>query len=99
MADHTHLAKLYQLVTNQQQEIAALRTEQQMGFATLHQQFQELQRSSIDEQRGVLAEHAREQRIPLITHIHVRVYQSGYFFWGELLKVYGTVHPSRGSEA
>ena len=64
VVDHTHLAQLYQLVARQQEEIAALRAEQQQGFAGLQRQLEAVQRSTVEEQRGALSEHAREQRIP-----------------------------------
>ena len=75
VVDHTHLTQLHQLVMNQQKEIAALRTEQQRGFAMLHQQLESVQRSTIDEQRVALSDHAREQRIPLTQNIHMNAYQ------------------------
>ena len=68
VVNHTHLAQLYQLVIDQQKEIASLRAEQQNGFAMLRQQLETVQRSTIDEQRSTLGDHAKEQRI-LVLHI------------------------------
>ena len=68
VANHTHLAQLYQLVIDQQKEIASLRAEQRNGFAVLHQQLESVQRSMMDEHRSTLGDHAREQRI-LLPHV------------------------------
>jgi enhancer of mRNA-decapping protein 4 len=62
VANHTHLAQLYQLVIDQQKEIASLRAEQRNGFAVLHQQLESVQRSMMDEHRNTLGDHAREQQ-------------------------------------
>lgn len=70
MADHTHLTQLYHLVISQQQEIAALRAEQQQGFAMLNQQLEMVQKKTIDEQRTTLSDHAREQRIQYLNTFH-----------------------------
>lgn len=68
VSDHTHLTQLYQLVLNQQREIAVLREEQQQGFAALHQQLEGVQRNTMEEQRSALGHHAREQRIHTCRH-------------------------------
>ena len=64
VVDHTHhLAQLYQLVASQQREITELQAELRRSFSTTWRQLAAVQSTVMEEQRRVLAEHAREQRI------------------------------------
>ena len=83
MVDHAHqLTQLYQLVVGQQREIVALQGELRRAFASTWQQLETVQRNMAEEQRRVLAEHSREQRILLMPHhslclLHRVAYRGG----------------------
>jgi enhancer of mRNA-decapping protein 4 len=63
VVDHTHhLAQLYQLVASQQREITELQAELRRSFSTTWRQLAAVQSTVMEEQRRVLAEHAREQQ-------------------------------------
>jgi enhancer of mRNA-decapping protein 4 len=64
VANHTHLAQLYQVVASQQREIAALRAGQERGFVALQLQLATVQ-STVEEQRQMLGDHSREQQVRL----------------------------------
>ena len=61
--DPTHLAQLYQLVAKQQEELAALRMEQERSFSSPQLQLETLQTSLLDSQHHSLSEQARQYRI------------------------------------